>query len=45
MIGKEKFFDIISRTAEDTNKADITTEEILLNFMRREEKYNKQIKE
>lgn len=42
MIGKGKFFDIISRTADDVNNAEITIDEILRNYNSREEKYNKQ---
>ena len=39
MIVKEKFFDIISRTADDVNNSELTMDEILHNFVKREEKY------
>ena len=41
MIGKGKFFDIISRTADDVNNTDITVYELLENFKKRKEKYDK----
>ena len=42
MIGKGKLFDIISRTSDDVNNADITIYNMLENFKIREEKFNKQ---
>ena len=42
MIGKGKLFDIISRTADDVNNMEISIYEMLDNFKKREEKYNKQ---
>ena len=43
MIVKEKFFDIISRTADDVNNPDLTIDEIIRYYKEREEKYNKQL--
>ena len=45
MIGKGKFFDIISRTADDVNNAEITIDEIVNNFKKREEKYKEKKEE
>ena len=42
MIGKGRFFDIISRTADDVNNIDITIYNMIENFKIREEKYVKQ---
>lgn len=39
MIGKGKFFDLISRTVEDTNNPEITIESMLLNYKNNEKKY------
>lgn len=44
MIGKGKFFDLISRTAEDMNKPELSISEIMRNFHIREDKYNIQVK-
>ena len=43
MIGKGKFFDLISRTADDINSTDLTIDEILNNYKEREEKFKTQI--
>ena len=45
MIGKGKFFDIVSRTADDVNNAEISIDEIINNYKQREEKYKKQKEE
>ena len=42
MIGKGKFFDIISRTSDDVNNMDVTIYNMLENFKIRKEKYDKQ---
>lgn len=42
MIGKGKFFDIISRTADDVNNIDVTIYSMLENFKSRKEKFDKQ---
>ena len=43
MIGKGKFFDLISRTADDVNNAETTISGVMDNFNIRLEKYFKQI--
>ena len=43
MIGKGKFFDIISRTSDDVNNMDITIYDMLENYRAREYKFNKEI--
>ncbi len=43
MIGKGKFFDIISRTAEDCNNPEILIDTMLKNYDKRLEKYIKQM--
>ena len=43
MIGKGKFFDLISRTAEDINSTDFTINDVIKRFQEREEKFKKQI--
>ena len=43
MIGKGRFFDLISRTADDVNNPEITVISMLQNYNMREEKYIKQI--
>ena len=42
MIGKGKFFDIISRTADDANNAEISIKVMLQNFNNRNAKRNKE---
>ncbi len=43
MIGKGRFFDLISRTADDVNNPEITIISMLQNYNMREEKYIKQL--
>lgn len=43
MIGKGRFFDLISRTADDVNNPEITIINMLQNYSIREEKYITQI--
>ena len=43
MIGKGRFFDLITRTADDLNNPEITIGEAIRNFHAREEKYKEQI--
>lgn len=43
MIGKGRFFDLISRTADDVNNPEITISGMLENYNKREEKYKIQI--
>lgn len=45
MIGKGRFFDLISRTADDVNNPETTIINMLQNYNTREEKYKKQIKD
>lgn len=43
MIGKGKFFDIISRTAEDANNPEVLIDTMVQNYDARLEKYRKQM--
>ena len=43
MIGKGKFFDLITRTIDDVNNPEISISSMLENYNKREEKYKKQI--
>ena len=43
MIGKGRFFDLITRTVDDVNNPEITISGMLENYNKREEKYKKQI--
>ena len=43
MIGKGKFFDLITKTVEDTNNPEISMSGMLENYNKREEKYKIQI--
>lgn len=43
MIGKGKFFDLISRTAEDCNNPETLIDTVVQNYTTRLEKYEKQM--